>query len=753
MLSLLKNKTFLLFGVIYLIVSIVILFQPLFNYLGFEFSALNGLIVFAVSSNYTYKIFLKYKNKPGKNNFTEMVIEALYKNMMLIIIPFLAATINLFFVRNCSYLTGVFYYLLIPCITVIYSIALSVFTYSFFNRFRRIALTAIFIIIILFSISEYYFNPQLFVFNPFIGFFPGMIYDEELYLTSNLIFYRINTLLQSIILLSVANIFYQVPDKTRLRIELMKLKYAFQPIVIVLLFIVVLFFVFRNEFRITVEKDYIISTLGKTRDTPHFIIHYSSKNLSEKEVNDICDLHEFYYYKICRELEVDFTDKIESFIYPDPETKYSLIGAKYTIIAKPWLKQIHLNENSIDEVLKHELVHVIAGNFGIPVLRVSRSAALVEGLAMAIEWQWGYRTLHQYSYGILKFMPGINFSDILSTTGFISSNPNISYVLSGSFIRYLIDNYGIRNVKQLYNDGDYKKATGKSEDILVKEWQSYLYKINVQSEDSTVTLYTFKRQSIFQKVCARVIANLNEEANRELRSGNYPKSIELFNRSISLSNNNEAKTGLIVSWLRSGDYDSVTSFTGKLINDQKSKIYFLPLKLYYADALWQKANKEKNERLYDSAYKECNDVFNYHLNENYDFAAKSRMSIINDKNLRLSMLEYYAGFKDDGLKLLLLSEVIGKNPDFDLGKLMIARLLYYKQDYTRSVGYLTKINDNFLSGFFMGEKYRLLGLGYQKTGEYEKALGSFERALDFINNESSRNEVIELAERTRFKQQ
>lgn len=745
-----KDKFFIVAAVLYIITSIVILSQPLFNYLGYEFSALTGILSFIITSIYTYRIYTVKRSMPVKGSFSSIVSESLIKNSILLIIPLSAAVTNMLFVKNCSLINGLLFFALIPCITVLYSAALSIFVYTLFNRFKKIMLLLIFILIILFSLSEYYFNPQLFVYNPFIGFFPGMVYDEELYITYNLVLYRLNNIVQAFILLSFANIFYQMGSAS-LSNKIVKIKLALRsPVIIFLLAITFLFLFFRNELRITAEKGYITGYLGSVMNTAHFTIYYSSNNISGKEIHDIASLHEFYYYKICRELEIEYDRKIESFIYPDPDTKYSLIGAKYTIIAKPWLSQIHLNQNSIEEVLKHELVHVIAGKFGLPVLNIGRSAALVEGLAMAVEWQWGYRTLHQYSASIFKYLPRVDFKKIISTTGFMASNPNVSYVLSGSFIKYLMSNYGVKCVKQIYYNGDYEKATGKKEDTLIHEWQSFLSQYYSAGADSTTTNFTFNRLSIFEKVCARVIANINEEGNRELRNGNYTNAIELFKKSISLSKNSEAKTGLIISLLRFGDYNSVIDITGRLLTNDRLKINFLPMRLYRADAFWQKAQKENKPLYYDSAYIECSELLRHHINENYDFASQSRMAIITDTRVREYMLSYYTYPKDDGLRLLFLSEAVNENSNFDLGRLLLARLLSRKDEYYKALGYLRQINDNNLPGYFLGEKYRISGLCFLRTGQYSLAIPAFKRALDFIDNDASRNEIAELIERCLF---
>ena len=296
------------------------------------------------------------------------------------------------------------------------------------------------------------------------------MYDEELTITSSLIFYRLYNIIISILLLSFAYIFYQIDGNVRYKNKLYKLKHAFKkPLIILLLLIIFFFHFFSNELGITSSKKYIISKLGSEYQTEHFNFYYSSSNINENNLKEILNISEFYFTKISNELKVNFKSKIDIFIYPSPQEKNKLIGAKYTLISKPWLKQIHINQNSIDEALKHELVHIIASDFGIPILKIGVSAYLIEGLAMAIEWQWGYRTLHEYSSSIIKYLPQIDIEKIFSTYGFIFNNPNIAYVLSGSFIKYLIEYYGIDKTKSLYSTGKYYELFGKDKNNLIKE--------------------------------------------------------------------------------------------------------------------------------------------------------------------------------------------------------------------------------------------------------------------------------------------
>jgi len=753
MVSFFKNRPFFLFGLLYLLISVILLFQPLFNYLGFEFSAVIGFFSSILSASYTYIIFNKEtdKAKGKKWVITRILFLCLKTNWILLIIPFFLALINILFVKNCSIFNGILFFVLIPVISVLYSVSLSLFIYTLVHDYKLFIVYSLFLVIIFISGSDYFLKPQLFVYNPFIGVFPGLVYDEELYVSFSLILYRLNIIIQSIIFIAAANIFYQIPRDLPIRERIKKFKYIFSFPIKILLVVLVVFHFCKNEIGITSDKNHVISSLGKTYKTENFVIYYSNKNITDSEIKIIAKQHEFYLKQICKQLQISFRDKIESFIYPDAETKYSLIGAKYTLVSKPWLNQIHLNEDSFEQVLKHELVHVVAGEFGIPILKIGRSAAMIEGFAMAIEWDWGYRTLHEYSAGIINLMPQIKLKKILSTTSFISTSPSVSYVLSGSFIKYLIETYGIQKGKDLYSSGNLEKITGKDEETLIQDWKTKITELYYSKEDSVIINYTFKRQAIFHKVCARAIANLNEKARTEFLNKNFSKSAELYNQSIQLSNNNEAKIGYVASIMHNGDYNSVINFTDQFLDENKQLISLLPAQIYRIDAIWKKAFVEKNASLYNLAYRESLELFNSHISESYDFSAMVRAFILSNEKLREELCEYYTSFNDD-MKPIILLEVINNNPNFTLGKILMARELFFKKEYQKAIQYLNSTQDLYLSKFFLSEKYKLLAACNTKIKNYDNAFMSFEQSLKFQENESIRNKIRERMEKVMFLQ-
>src|ERR1041385_3835092 len=113
------NRKRLVFpGLIYCVFAIIISRFPLFNYLGYEFSAAIALIVPLLSGGSTFSILRQ--STSDRKELVRAILESFRINISLLIIPLAVITINALFVKNCSYGEGLLFYVLLPCITVIF---------------------------------------------------------------------------------------------------------------------------------------------------------------------------------------------------------------------------------------------------------------------------------------------------------------------------------------------------------------------------------------------------------------------------------------------------------------------------------------------------------------------------------------------------------------------------------------------------------------------------------------------------------
>ncbi|HEX9741099.1 MAG TPA: hypothetical protein VGA29_10020, partial [Ignavibacteriaceae bacterium] len=110
--------------------------------------------------------------------------------MSFLIVPFLVSVFNSFFTGFCSFSDGVLFYLVITFPSVLIGYACGLTCYYLFKRFWRTLFFLSIILILLIALVEFYFNPQVYFYNPVLGYLPGTIYDEGLSVDSKLMFYR-----------------------------------------------------------------------------------------------------------------------------------------------------------------------------------------------------------------------------------------------------------------------------------------------------------------------------------------------------------------------------------------------------------------------------------------------------------------------------------------------------------------------------------------------------------------------------------
>ena len=500
------KKRSALFGLVYAFLAFIISRFPLFNYLGYEFSAAFTFIVPLTSGIMSFSILNESKYQPSASIQKEYGISlsrSIKHHFVLLLIPLLVITINAAVVKNCSYFEGLLFYLLLPCVTMIFCSTLAGWCWVVFRQ-ARLSYALILAIMLLHPIYIGFTTPQIYSYNFIYGFFPGFSYDEVLTISPILILFRLITLIVASLLLLIAYFILsyskrseRVASKMFAFTNIVKLKTKNILIVILSTILVVVWFM-RGSMGFESNTRLIQQALGAIYATDHFSIFYSPKSFSQEEIRWAAAEHEFRYHQVETALQTHFSGKIDSYIYPDAETKRRYIGTGTTNIAKPWRKEIHLNKDSWESTLKHELVHVVAGEFGLPLIKIHYHTGLVEGIATAVDGDFGNRTLHEYAAAMIKFGLIKNTEHLVSPLGFILQSSSVSYTLMGSFCRFLLDRYGILRFKELYGGKSTDEVYGKSYVELVDEWQHFLLRVEVPEQWREHAEFYFKRPSIFE---------------------------------------------------------------------------------------------------------------------------------------------------------------------------------------------------------------------------------------------------------------
>jgi tetratricopeptide (TPR) repeat protein len=756
----LRSLRLLLPALLYLVVSLVCTQFPLLNYLGYEFSAIIALLGSFIAGFTTIReareLLRNEANRPMLQESPAPIFKSLWLNLLLLVIPLVVMLTNAFFVKNCSLFEGLAFLALIPVVSVVFSWALGFFCAAHYG-WAKIAFTAIVFATFAEVLALGYFTPAIFSYNFFFGYFPGLTYDEVLGISSSLVLFRILTLALAAALVWMAMLLARNtnPEDSfwNKGVTLLGVMVQGKNVVVTAAFatLVIVCWWFRGELGFDSSSGFIQKSLGSKYETEHFRIFYSAESYDADEITWIAGEHEFRLKQISDALALPYKmgspksdslyQKIESYVYPSSSIKHKLMGAGNTNIAKPWSRQIHITRQSLDGTLKHELVHVMAAPFGVPVINASLSTGLVEGLAMAIEWDWGNRTLHQYSAAMQRLGLATNVMPIMSITGFASQSSSISYVLAGSFSRYLIDKYGIRKMMMLYRSNEYEQIYGTTLKALNAEWQEFLKSQPFADEDRDVIDVLFRRPPIFKKVCARVIAARNTTAAALFRNREYAQAQQLYQQSYNDGRGYDALSGMMTSALYAKDFATLTSLLDTMVLKDSRPSQYLPLFVNAGIAFWAEGNRSRARELFTRV--EAADLQEYITESSILCRSALEDSINQDKFLR-----YFLTVQSDTARIVSLDSMTQHSQTHWVPMYLKGRALIRLQRFDEAVDNLEQIS---LENKRV-EAIRLKTIGYAKfrLKRFEEAKSAYWRSLNVVATNVAKNEVDEWVERCDF---
>lgn len=691
-------------AVLYLLVALLCTRIPLVNYLGFEFSFLFAFLASLVSGIVAIGQLSTPSDhaEEGSANLRRRFLHLLAAHGSLLLIPLAVISLNALFVKNCSFVDGVAFFLLLPFVSVWFSICLALFL-TVHSTHPRIVFLAVVALTLLYAGFLGYTTPAIYSYNFFYGFFPGLTYDENLDITGTLILFRIVTSVLGFVLLWSALLIAEGPagrSSTRKGIDLVRafLKPGRRPYAALVTALFASLFFFRNELRFETHEEYIRSSLGSSVSSGHVTVYYADSSFSHSEALWLAAEHEFRLYQIERFLGFRFVGRLESYVYPSIAAKARFIGAGRTSIAKPWSAEMHLDAGTIRQVLKHEIVHLAAAPLGIPVLEASLYPGLTEGVAMAIEWDWGLQTLHEHAAAMLRHGVRPDMELIMGSLGFVRQSSSVSYVLAGSFCRYLADRYGADALGQVYAWGDYEAVFGKSLSILLAEWGTTLDEIVTDHGAFDRVDLFFRGAPIFDKTCPRTTANMLVEAGRRYSDRDFISASRLYRSAYEQGGSAAAMGGYIRSELRLGNTGPALAVPDS-IRARGAPGHLLPLLITAGDAYWFEGRFGEAEEAFER-------VACAELSRGYSESALVRLLALEQREsagvLRTLLIEGTA----DSARIPILDSLLAVYPE-NKGALYLRGLA------NLSLGrYAESVAD--LAGAVVSprlEQYRLLSLG------------------------------------------
>jgi len=640
-----KNNYLAVYLLIIGVINLYFLTLPLTNVFGYEFSALNALLLSFLSGLFSIS-FLKSHVKENQKFNVDNFLSTL---RWMLFLPFAISVVHSIIFGFCSFTDGLMFYLVISFPSLIIGSAIGTATYFLIRKFRVIAFIVFYLLIFFIPILEIYFNPQIYLYNPLFAYFPGTIYDEGLSVDLKLTVYRIFNLL---FFLSMLVYFLKWGNKKSLIIK--PLSFSFLAIGVAAIF----YFLISPVFGFTTTESRLKDELSFYVESKHFIIQ-ADRRIDKEVLQQIVLNQEYYYSQLSNFFAEELKNKIVSYIFFDREQKKNLFGSDAADVAKPWLNSIYVSVDSWESTLKHEIAHCFTAGFGTGIFKLAAgfNPALIEGVAEAADEFYDENSIHYLASIAYKNDYRVDLTSLFRSFSFFSSVSSLSYIYSGSFTKYLIDKYGMEKVKQFYRTNDFNASFAADLNGVVKAYELFLYTLDHQVTKEKANYY-FGRKSLISKVCPRFVSSNLINAFEYYSLKKYEKAGDIFKEIISKTENYSAIIGL------SKIYEEKDSLVEAINLLQASLEIFsgtsseYDLKFRLAELYVKNSELEKAKELY------------YFLSDakpsqRIELLAKTRIALLKDGRIK----DYVSGSDYD--KYVILKNLNSKTYDYSSIPIMI----------------------------------------------------------------------------------
>jgi tetratricopeptide (TPR) repeat protein len=660
--------------------------------LSFEFSFFLSIAIFLIVLPAG---MIRFRSKLSlREKYTE-----LRDYFVLLAIPL--ATVFLYSLKYgiCDLAYGLSFFLLLPMITMIFSVGCALFaTSQDISRTRQwlVALAPALIFSAL-TIRDLYVDPQISFYHP-ITYFPGPFYDEWIPMFTSLVTYRI-----WIILLSVWLILKSSIDEKKWR----------------LLGVILVPLLFRGDLGWHYSHEKIQHQLGSHMETKHTKIHFSGLNVVS--MSNFPKSMDFYVEEISKKLNLEPpVEKIQVYIYRSSSQKKMLTGTDNTLVGNPMQRSLHLLQTDVtDTILVHEFTHVVAAPLGMPVLKISPRIGLLEGLATAMQTSQMNLSPHEWAKAMMdeKRLPDLTKS--LGVVSFWKDNPTRVYLACGSFVQWLIETQGIEKFKNVYRGDDFETVYQKTLSILLSEWQVFLSTIKVDQSSKDMVIHFLSRQPFYKAKCVHEVANWNMKFKKcKKRKANCTYFI---NKACEIDPNNpELQLRRARYLFKSGQLSNMDTTLIPLPNSKNSKFQNNYIQLFNDDL----------HQIYDS-------------NHAYDLSHYEHLSFDFENTIMARI--YISKHSTEVLEGILLEDYVPEiNLTWPKDTYYSQTMLYFSQlarnqgEFENASVFLQKINPRLENREFQIAYWEEFAAANEGVSKYQDAIDSHKKVLELKPNDGAK---------------
>jgi tetratricopeptide (TPR) repeat protein len=733
-----------------LAVSVALAFAPLFDVLGYEFAIGVGVFAGYAAGHVGICAVQRARQADSRADPLTLTGSALVASIPLLVGPLVVISANALRVRNCDYLLGLGFYALIPGVSVAYgSCAGVLFGLLTRNSRRALVVWTLWLLVgIALIVHSVLLHPPMFAYHALAGYVRGSIYDDDARITSSLLIARAFTLLMAATFVAVAHA-SRDRELQRRRLHALPQRSAYtrpRAVAAALALMCLLVWHWRGPLGIRPDRDDVQDSLGASHETAHFVIHYDPSSAVARNIELIASDHEFRYAQLREFFGIDVSRKIGSYLYPSAEAKQRLMGAKDAHMADPINREMHLNYRDFPHPsLKHEIAHIFSGEFH-PLMKVSRAPGLVEGVAVAAEWDEGRLTAHQWARAMQVQGTLPDVASLMSLRGFWKAPAGRAYPAAGSFVRWLSDTYGVERIADVYGLGRFHKYYGRPLSDLRDGWLAYLEGVPLTDGDLSEAKSRFRRRSVFETVCAHTLANIEDEAWARYSAADYAGARRAFEEAAALEPGNPARRWRVVQMaMAEGEWSAVANLAEHMLcDDDLDDSHRAQAEEALADAAWRAGDVAAAATAFTRL---AADAHVPNVKRRLDVKRAALGLPVADQRLVQSYFEW----QTPQLRLYRLRELTAASPKWALGHYLLGRALLNGEAWDEASRSLSRAEGLGLpSPEFIREAAMVRGEALYMIGSWASAEATFTRAADKTPWQGERDTALDWVERCQW---
>lgn len=503
------------------IASVALSFVPGFDVLSFYFClpialllgmGCGGLAVTAVA-----------ETRALKGSLGGAAARILATTLPMTVLPLAIILASTLRVGPCDSLYGLRFYLAGPAASALFGAAIG-FAVAVLVPRQRIA-GALFPLLLVSSfvlnLIDLYRSPAVFFFNPFLGYYPGPIYDDRIEVTGAYLAFRAFCALVAIAAVAGAVAWVRDDLAPRRRPRPLALALALGTA-----FAATGFGLHAGALGFRVTRADVERALPALAGDDLCVIRHDGTADPGRIDRLLWDCG-FQHHRVAGFFGLAPDGPIRVFLYPDADAKARLMGARHVEVSKPWNEEVHITmPRPGDPVLGHEIAHAVAGRLapgvlGVPVrYGIVPDMAIVEGLAVAAAFADDGPSRHEWALAMIRAGLPVDPVALFDPGAFLGAGAGPAYTIAGSVVAFVAREHGTAAVQALARGEGFPVATGRPLAGLVPEWRAYL-EVTVGSTVDRALIERaagrFKDPGVLKRRCPTDVARALHAVDRACR--------------------------------------------------------------------------------------------------------------------------------------------------------------------------------------------------------------------------------------------